>query len=247
MVIAMIIANLLSTLVGTWVGVTLLGIARRTGKTPELLVGLSLFFYAALAQGSMVVSRLTGTDADLGLRMSLIVFRTLAYYGTLVGFAAFAWKVFGADSRWRASLFWAIALVGGIMASFATHAAWLRLSQDVASPVWQRLGTTPPFIVVFAWMSAESLRYYAQMRRRIGLGLADPVVANRFLLWGAGTGLSSPIVFFLLYLTLTRDQLLGGDVLASSVVMLAGFINTTVWWLTFVPPETYLRWVRSRA
>src|SRR5262249_16178730 len=35
------------------------------------------------------------------------------------------------------------------------------------------------------WMSVESFRYGAMLRRRLRLGLADPLVANRFLLWGA--------------------------------------------------------------
>ncbi|MFK7894917.1 MAG: hypothetical protein AB8G23_03725 [Myxococcota bacterium] len=35
--------------------------------------------------------------------------------------------------------------------------------------------------IPFLWGFCEALRYYAQMRRRLTLGLADPVVANRFL------------------------------------------------------------------
>ena len=38
------------------------------------------------------------------------------------------------------------------------------------------------------WGAVESLRYYALMRRRLRLGLADPLVTNRFLLWGLGIG-----------------------------------------------------------
>ena len=38
------------------------------------------------------------------------------------------------------------------------------------------------------WGAAESLRYFSMMRRRAKLGLADPLVTNRFLLWGLGIG-----------------------------------------------------------
>ena len=53
------------------------------------------------------------------------------------------------------------------------------------------------------WTMVESYRYYALMRRRQAIGLADPMVTNRFLLWGSaslGTALAtwtSSIGFFL--------------------------------------------------
>jgi hypothetical protein len=36
------------------------------------------------------------------------------------------------------------------------------------------------------WGSIEALHYWRMLRRRMRLGLADAVVANRFLLWGIG-------------------------------------------------------------
>ena len=39
-----------------------------------------------------------------------------------------------------------------------------------------------------AWASFESFRYWRAMRKREALGLADPVVTNRFLLWTLWTG-----------------------------------------------------------
>lgn len=38
------------------------------------------------------------------------------------------------------------------------------------------------------WGSFEALRYWRQIRRRVALGLSDPLIANRFLCWGIGAG-----------------------------------------------------------
>ncbi len=50
------------------------------------------------------------------------------------------------------------------------------------------LTTNTARIVPTAWACYESLRYYRSMHRRQTLGLADPIVANRFLLWSIWTG-----------------------------------------------------------
>ena len=85
------------------------------------------------------------------------------------------------------------------------------------------------------------------MRKRQALGLADPVVTNRFLVWGAGEGVASILVVALLVLTILRGELAPGDPLVSGFVTLTGLVNTLVWWLTFTPPTAYLQWVRENA
>ena len=35
------------------------------------------------------------------------------------------------------------------------------------------------------WVAIESFRYYGQQRRRLRIGLADPILSNRFLLRGS--------------------------------------------------------------
>jgi hypothetical protein len=38
------------------------------------------------------------------------------------------------------------------------------------------------------WTAVEALLYYAMMRKRVKIGLVEPLEANRFLLWGSGAG-----------------------------------------------------------
>jgi len=105
-----------------------------------------------------------------------------------VGTAAAAWfsyRVFhGASRRVRAAtlllvlLLVALWLYEGAVAGF-----------DAIAPA---TGATriADFVRSFAmlWGAWESLRYFSLLRRRAALGLADPVVMQRFLLWGIALG-----------------------------------------------------------
>ena len=93
------------------------------------------------------------------------------------------------------------------------------------------------------WGSFESLRYWTRMKRRARLGLADPVVTNRFFLWGlaagaAGAG-SALGVGVSLVTGLSHMEI--PWVIASSSAH--GFVAAVAISLAFVPPPAYLRWV----
>jgi hypothetical protein len=105
----------------------------------------------------------------------------------------------------------------------------------------------PLYAVTFGWASLESLRYYGVMRRRRSLGLVDPVVANRFLVWGAGGGSSCLLTFALSVVIATRSEIAIADPFVSWFLVSAGFLNALFWWLTFAPPTSYQRWIRGGA
>jgi hypothetical protein len=96
-------------------------------------------------------------------------------------------------------------------------------------------------------VSLESLRYYGQMRRRRALGLADPVVTNRFLVWGAGEAVASLLVLGLFVATALDTETTISHPLVRVLMTLAGLVNALVWWLSFMPPKAYLRRVRGNA
>ena len=158
----------------------------------------------------------------------------------------FTWTVFRQGRAWAA---WLTALAVGVLAG-----AWLLelvmtgfvIEGDPMSGLamqwssWMRIGA-------LGWGAAESPRYWALMRRRERLGLADPVVTNRFLLWGLGIGAAGWGSFVGLFAQLASGASPlepGWLQLSSSLHGLAAAVSM---WLAFAPPVRYLRFIESRA
>jgi hypothetical protein len=96
-------------------------------------------------------------------------------------------------------------------------------------------------------MACEALYYYSLMRRRMRLGLADPVVADRMRLWGwAGNAIA------LLWLGVGVARTIGGPGGINHPVTLLfiavmGFVASVTNWLVFLAPPAYRRRVERRA
>ncbi|MCP5056291.1 MAG: hypothetical protein GY937_06135 [bacterium] len=85
------------------------------------------------------------------------------------------------------------------------------------------------------------------MRKRVALGLAEPLVANRFLLWAIASLCTVASVW-----TVNAPVFLGyepgsaGEISARSISMLVtsafGIATICAYWLTFFPPA----WYRAR-
>ena len=84
------------------------------------------------------------------------------------------------------------------------------------------------------------------MRRRLRLGLADPVVVNRFLLWA-----TMALAVFTGIVLNTVALAMHVDILKSPLVLFGssctGLTQAVMLFLAFLPPRAYLAWVRSRA
>ncbi len=101
------------------------------------------------------------------------------------------------------------------------------------------------------WMAYEASRYHLLMRRRMSIGLADPVVVNRFLLWALASLCMAASIWmvnlpaFLGVENGSAEAILMRDV---SMLVTAAFGTTTVglYWLTFFAPQWYLNWLRAR-
>ena len=75
------------------------------------------------------------------------------------------------------------------------------------------------------------------MRRRVRIGIGDPLVANRFLLWGIGT--LATLLVALLYIGMQlrgHYELPASLIGVSSTLVLASAIAE---WLAFLPPRSY--------
>jgi hypothetical protein len=83
------------------------------------------------------------------------------------------------------------------------------------------------------------------MRKRVKLGLADPVVADRMRLWGFGIGTGASIQVVFSTLESMGVEMTG----ATSVVFVGpmGVIASAFIYLAFLPPKAYLQRVQARA
>lgn len=97
------------------------------------------------------------------------------------------------------------------------------------------------------WAALEALVHYTKLRRRIVLGLADPLVANRLLLW-ALAALSEWLIYGVVAMTILagrpEDCIAGTAALWGSVF---GVSAAFCMWLGFFQPRPYEGWIVARA
>lgn len=114
-------------------------------------------------------------------------------------------------------------------------------------------------IGALVWLALESLRYWRLLRRRLRIGLADPLVTNRFLLLGVWAwavflmGASDPMArsWYILQVGSTQQWM---PALAYSIVLLVltltsvlGIVVIATLALIFFPPERFRRFLEGRA
>ena len=242
------LALLLSTaafiLVGSAVGVRLLLLAARTRELPDLIVGLALFDLSAIAYPLILVANLGGlplSDAKLALTLAIAALAV-----GLAGVFAFNQRVFRSDERWAAVFVWGCvgllgygAIAGGAFLREASSRAAFTAPESPA--IWVEVAG----VLVYAWTALEGFNAWGQARKRMRLGLADPLVANRFLLWGA-MGVAS-LVSFAPSLAITLS---GGDGSTSALARLTtacgGLAAAICLLLAFSPPAKYRAWITRR-
>jgi hypothetical protein len=103
-----------------------------------------------------------------------------------------------------------------------------------------------PSILALGWTGIEAFRQWRMARRRVALGIGDPVVSNRFALWCAVGSFSTANN---LVSTLLQAQGIGpvAHPLGATVIALSGLVSSALLWLVFMPPARYQAWVIRRA
>jgi hypothetical protein len=248
--------NLLLSLV---VGVRLLARARDGWPTPEL--SLAIYFLVSAFLGTPPQILVYGGMGDPRLAVAEPVARALLAFAVLamaIGAGAayvFTWKTFRPERTFAkfivAAGFTCLAVGYGIEAVFEGFAPvmfagpghWIGWAGRTAA----MLGIT-----------YESFRYWRMLRRRLHLGLADPVVTNRFLLWAIWAAcstlnfvadLASRACYWLVYGTIqpVPEYLAALVAPTIAVTMVLGAVSAVTLFLTFFPTPVYLRWVEARA
>jgi hypothetical protein len=174
--LSMVFVTVLTLVVGT----RLVVMARRTRELPELLFGISFLTGGLGSAGAQLGQRLLWNEPGAMASAMNILCGGLVSLGGVMLFVV-VWRVFRPDSRAAAfasavgmallGLSFAIRIADGSLADARLDGVGLLLL----------LGCR---LVAFSWNAVEALSYYAQLRRRMALGLADPVASAQILLWG---------------------------------------------------------------
>lgn len=230
--------------VGTIVGVRMLLLACRTREAPEALLGAGLC--------ALTFVTIPCITLGFGFRLGPVWLEKLLFAVGLVpmiGFAAalhaFTARVFRPRSRAAWGLVIAATLAAGIGTAGTVLSRFAAWDVDRVVSVHWTVMLVGSFVFGLAWSGIESLRYHRKLRRRLGLGLVDPVVCDRFFLWGFG-GVAAVFGVAVVLVSL----LLGWRTVNHPVPILgiafAGFSLSITWWLAFLPPEAYLNHLRAR-
>jgi hypothetical protein len=228
------------TLVCLVIGLRLVLLSARTRRLPELLVGLSLLLMAGVGYPLSAIARQTPglapeTRAELGCLGALLV---------VVGVTAntaFIWMLFRRETIWGRTLLAAVAGLGaGLFTAESLAGDW------TAGAAFFWPGIPLAISVSMGWGFVECARYYALLRRRLRIALADAVVTDRFRLYAVGTllGLTTNLIGQIFW-WLGREMLT--DPLGAPLLGLLGAGSAVYMWLAFLPPRAYLARVRARA
>jgi len=229
------------TLMSAAVGARLVIRAIPNRHVPELLMGLAYFAapglgYPLVVIGSALLEQVAGL-LMFGIGQSLIVLGCTCFF-------FFNARVF----RPKAVLAQSAASVGAILLAISGSEivrAHMALGSGALGIASVRTASETMLVVLglaYAWTAYEGFRHNRMMRRRARVGLGDPVVANRFLLWAVAGSLqviSDVVAAWSLYGggNMTADA---APLLATS---LAGIVNSVLLVLIFVPPARYTRWL----
>lgn len=232
------------TVVALVIGLRMLISWTRTREVTELLVGLPLLCLGPLAFPSGIIGfRTLETAPQVAIPLIGFAALMLAIGGCCP--AIFTYRVFRPRSGFARGAAIALPIVLAL--------DWiLRCSTggfDYRSIHYDSLFYLPWIlrIAALSWAGGESLRYWRLMRRRLALGLADPVVTNRFALWGIGIGCGAiSTLLALLSIVLTSDAV-GLDARYSLGISAVALISAITLFLAFLPPQRYIRFLEARA
>jgi hypothetical protein len=226
-------------LVSLVIGLRLLLVWRRTRQLPEFALGFGLFAMGGIGYPLMIAA-VQGFGLSVAMREALLALQIALNVVGITAMAVFTRRVFRPASPAAGA---AVAFIGLALFSLAV---WQAVSPGLWAFITDRSGawSASALVVVgaLAWSGLESLWYFAKLRRRVRLGLADPLVTQRFGFWGASILTAAGISLAGHVLELVGVPTVG-SVIGALVVGPPGLLMSAALWMAFFPPAAYVRWV----
>jgi hypothetical protein len=230
--------------VALWVGVRLLAQWGRTRELPELLLGIGVLCIGPVGFGLVMLATAAGAG-DPTAPSFVGGLSAVAVAGGASAKAIFNWRIYHPRSRGVAALSFAaiallaLAIVADAITTGFSPASWMQ-------PGWMMLRQLVQ-IGVLLWGAGEALLWWRRMGRRLKVGLGDPIVANRFLLWAIGAGMAGTGSLVGMLVGLAYGQPMNELPLLTLSLSLFGMASAVSLWLAFATPEWWKRWVIANA
>lgn len=248
----------LNLILGLVVGLRLLRQSGGRAASPELPLAVYFLLSSVISSALMVLAYGSLADPALEalvpLRRTLLGSSTLLMHVGVAGVYVFTVRTFRPGQAWARALAAAGIALMAVGTGIEGFAEGFALRIDPGPGHWIGwFGRTSAFV----WVSWEALAFWRQMRRREALGLADPVLTNRFLLWGVWSATSfllfaADLIARVLYRALAGTTEIVLPVLQPCVAgtvaatMLIGMLSAVTLFLTFFPTPAYRRWLARR-
>jgi len=231
------VGGMLSGLACFIAGVRLIRLSWRSQKSPELLLGVSFLLWGL----SYLCWQIPIATANQPLTQPLFFAGRALTDTAMIVFANFIWIAFRSRASWAKFLVFAIAIseFAGVAGSVGMR-DWEGV-RPLSNPWWWVDWAAG--MVTMVWIGVEGTIHYWNARSRVRLGLCDPLVCNRYLLWGI-TGIAWTAVW-----GLGAYQNVGFEtqrVWSSAIGRAAGTLDITGVALVLIicfPPRFYQRWI----
>lgn len=236
-------------------GARLLLLAWRTRQLPEFWGGIYFLGAAIGIAGRILGSSTYPDDPILGDWINIV--GHVAFATGTIAMALFTFIVFRRASAPACML--AISMISAIVATSAhsLFSGYASIESSISIMVTNFARLLPT-----CWAFYEAFRFWRAMRRREALGLADPIVTNRFGLWSIWTGAVTlmpmvPLAFRLVGMLTVATGSLSADeralwvstvvvALRALFIIVTGVAAITLS-LSFFPPASYLDRIRRRS
>ena len=231
------IGGVIAGLAFLFAGVRLSRLSLRTGEAPERLIGATFLLWS-VSYFVWEVPIMLGDESTV--MPCFVAGRLLNIFG-IVTFVLFLRLVFRSQERWAWWLVTGVTL--SLLIGFGGSISvgdWEGVD-PLGNPWWwlENLGSNASVI----WMGYEGLSHYRMARQRLRLGLCDPLVCNRYLLWGLAGVIWA---FWEVASTAQAIEYQVTQVWSATMDSLVGGIEIGVIamiWLVFFPPAFYRRWI----